>query len=102
MDIPVGIILYESGDQFIAALQFCQENDVDVMDDTVCGMNCLIFFSLVDTIISIAHSLQEFGSLPIVLVCLVWNKVWSMILNSNGTVLVVYHIKANSQTIICL
>lgn len=44
MEYPTAIVFFESGEQFISSLYYCQERDIEVVEAHFCGWHCLVLF----------------------------------------------------------
>ena len=47
-DLPVKIILFPSNFDFTLSLEFCQQLEFDISDDTMLGFSVIYFFSEID------------------------------------------------------
>lgn len=44
MEYPTAIVFFDSDEQFIASLYYCQERDIEVVEAHFCGWHCLLLF----------------------------------------------------------
>ena len=60
MDFPAAILLFESNEEFIDTLLFCQASLLDVTDGYLCSWHCILIFNTSD-ITQILNFVDEVG-----------------------------------------